>query len=230
MVFLPLHDKNALRFIPFQRVTVGLIVTNIAVFYWQFTLSDPQSMALVLGGGLTPAALMGAANIPVQYAWLPPEVTLFTHMFLHGSWLHLISNMVFLWVFGDNVEDAMGHLKFLVFYLLCGVGAGFTHALMDPVSGVPLVGASGATAGIIGAYLLLYPRVKVWVLLLLRIPLRLPAYWLLVSWLSFQIYFVVTEAEGTTAWWAHLGGFILGVALTPLLKRRQVPLFGPTAP
>lgn len=229
MVFLPLHDKNALRFIPFQRITVGLIVTNIAVFFWQFTLPDPQSMAVVLSGGLTPAALMGVANIPVQYAWLPPEVTLFTHMFLHGSWLHLISNMVFLWVFGDNVEDAMGHLKFLLFYLLCGIGAGFTHALMDPASGVPLVGASGATAGIIGAYLLLYPRVKVWVLLLLRIPLRLPAYWVLVSWLSFQIYFVVAEVKDSTAWWAHLGGFTLGVALTPLLKRRDVPLFGPSA-
>jgi membrane associated rhomboid family serine protease len=228
-VFLPLHDKNALRFIPFQRVTIGLIAINIAVFYWQFMLSEQQVTAVVWSGGLTPAALMGIGNIPAQYVWLPPEITLFTHMFLHGSWLHLIANMVFLWVFGDNVEDAMGHFKFLVFYLLCGMAAGYAHAFMDPASEVPLVGASGATAGIIGAYLLLYPRVKVWILLLLRIPVRLPAYWVLVAWLSFQIFFVVTEVEDSTAWWAHLGGFALGVALTPFFKRRDMPLFGRAA-
>ena len=229
MVFLPLHDKNALRFIPFQRVTVGLIAFNVAVFFWQVTLPAGQIAEVIGAGGLTPITLMGSGNIAAQYVWLPPEITLFTHIFLHGSWLHLISNMVFLWVFGDNVEDAMGHFKFLVFFLLCGGAAGYAHALMDPASGVPLVGASGATSGIIGAYLLLYPRVKVWVLLLLRIPLRLPAYWVLVAWLSFQIYFVVAEVEDSTAWWAHLGGFALGVALIPLFKRRDVPLFGRAA-
>ncbi len=229
MVFMPLYDKNDLKYIGFQNVTVGLIVFNTLIFLLQTTLTSDQSAALAIGAGVTPSALVGGASLPPEFAYLPPELTLLTYMFLHGSWLHLISNMVFLWVFGDNVEDAMGHARFLIFYLVCGVAAGYAHALMSPDSQAPMIGASGATAGVIGAYLLLYPKVKVWVLLLLRVPLRLPAYWVLASWVGFQVYFVIAGTESDTAWWAHLGGFIAGALLIIFLRRREVPLLGPRA-
>ena len=224
-MFLPLHDRNALRFIPFQVVTVGLIAVNVVVFVWQQSLSGDAAITTVFSGGLTPATLFGNAPVPPIYDVLPQPLTLVTHMFLHGSWLHLISNMVFLWVFGDNVEDAMGHLRFLVFYLACGIAAGLAHAVMQPDSVAPLVGASGATSGIVGAYLLLFPRIQVWVLILFRLPWRLPAYGLLIAWLAFQVYFAVWGPPSSSAWWAHIGGFFAGLVLVPLFKRRDVPLF-----
>ena len=226
-MFVPIHDKNALKFISFQRVTFGLIAANIAVFLWQLSLSAKLSGALVVVAGVTPTSLMGSIPLPPEFALLPPELTLFTYMFLHGSWMHLIANMIFLWVFGDNIEDAMGHLKFLFFYLTCGVVAGYAHAFMEPQSGAPMIGASGATAGVIGAYLLLYPKVKVWVLVLMRIPVRLPAYWILAFWAGFQVYFMLFSDNTTTAWWAHIGGFITGIALVILLHRPEIPLLGP---
>ena len=227
MVFVPIHDTNKLKYIGFQRVTVGLILANTAVFLWQLSLGAKQAVAVAVIAGVTPASLMGGAPLPPEFALLPPEVTLFTYMFLHASWLHLIANMIFLWVFGDNIEDALGHLRFLFFYLICGVAAGYTHALMEPNSQAPMIGASGATAGVIGAYLMLYPKVKVWVLLLMRIPVRLPAYWILAFWAGFQFYFMLSSSDATTAWWAHIGGFITGIILVMLLKRREIPLWGP---
>ena len=227
MVFVPIHDTNTLKYIGFQRVTLGLILTNTAVFLWQLSLGAKQSVALAVIAGVTPSSLMGGAPLPPEVSLLPPWLTLITYMFLHGSWMHLIANMIFLWVFGDNVEDALGHAKFLFFYLACGVAAGLTHALMESSSQAPMIGASGATAGIIGAYLLLYPKVKVWVLLLLRIPVRLPAYWILAFWLGFQIYFMFSSSDPTTAWWAHMGGFVAGIVLVVFLKRPEIPLWGP---
>ena len=228
MVFVPVHDKNALQHIRFQIVTIGLIALNTAVFFWQSTLDPETFEAVTLGAGLTPAWLVGNGSTP-QAALIPSELTLITHMFLHGSWLHLGANMVFLWVFGDNVEDAMGHVKFLAFYLVCGIGAAYTHAITEPQSDLPMIGASGATAGVIGAYLMLYPRVKVWILVLLRLPLRFPAYWVLTFWLAFQVYFIVSGTQPGTAWWAHIGGFIVGSVLVLFLRRKGVKLFGPYA-
>jgi len=228
-MFIPLHDKNALRFIPFQIVTVGLIAVNVAVYLWQQSLDEASFLAVVYAGGLTPTTLFGGVPLPPDLDAFPVAVTLFTHIFLHASWLHLIGNMVFLWVFGDNVEDAMGHARFLAFYVASGIAGGLAHAWFEPASAAPLIGASSATSGIIGAYLLLYPRVKVWVLMLMRIPLRLPALWALVSWVAFQAYFALSGTWSENAWWAHLGGFAAGLALTPFLRRPGVPLFGPIA-
>lgn len=226
-MFIPFHDKNELRFIPFQFVTILLIAVNVAVFFWQGNLSDQADTALIMGAGMIPTSLFGSANLPPQLAMMPPELTLISHMFLHGDWLHLTVNMVFLWVFGDNVEDAMGHMKFLVFFVLCGMVGGYAHALAEPNSDLPLIGASGATSGIIGAYILLYPRAKVWALILLRIPLRLPALWLLTFWLGFQIFFVYSGMQPETAWWAHLGGFAAGCVLVLIMRRNGAKLFGP---
>jgi membrane associated rhomboid family serine protease len=133
--------------------------------------------------------------------------------------------MLFLWVFGDNVEHAMGRLRFVVFYLSCGIAGGFAHFLSMPDSNVPLLGASAAIAGIVAAYLILFPYAKVWVLFLMRIPLRLSAIWVLGSWIVFQIFNVIFMMEEETAWWAHIGGLIAGALLVVVLRRPHVPLF-----
>jgi membrane associated rhomboid family serine protease len=226
MVFLPLKDDNPLKFIWFQFVTVALILVNVIVFIWQDSLGEAGLVQVAQSAGVTPAALLGGAKLPAGFAGLPPEATLITYMFLHGDWWHLIGNMLFLWVFGDNVEDAMGSIKFLIFYLLTGVAAGLAHVYMNMGSAAPLIGASGATSGIVGAYIMLYPRVRMWSLAFMRLPLKLPAWVVIGAFLATQIFFVVYDVQDGTAWWAHLGGFVAGVLLVVLFKRSDQPLFG----
>ena len=139
--------------------------------------------------------------------------------------------MLFLWVFGDNVEDAMGHIKYLVFYLVCGVAGGLAHALMLPASKLPLIGASGAVAGVIAAYLILHPRVLVWVLAFRFIPLRISAAWVLGVWVATQLFMVLINQPDQVAWWAHIGGMVAGAILILFMRRPGVPLFdrGPHA-
>jgi membrane associated rhomboid family serine protease len=146
-------------------------------------------------------------------------------MFLHASWLHLIGNMLFLWVFGDNVEDATGHFRFLLFYLACGAVAALAHSFVLPESELPLVGASGAVAGVIGAYLILHPRVRIWVLLLWRIPVRLSAMWVIGVWIAIQLVNALTVQGDGVAWWAHVGGLAAGAILILFLRRPGVALF-----
>jgi membrane associated rhomboid family serine protease len=152
-------------------------------------------------------------------------LTLITYMFLHGGWMHLIGNMLFLWVFGDNVEDAMGHGRFLAFYLLAGIAGGLAHTLSGPTSTVPLVGASGAIAGVVAAYLMLHPRVKLWVLVLGRFPLKVSAVWAIGAWAAFQVVMLLVASDHTTAWWAHIGGFAAGAVLLPIMRKPGVALF-----
>jgi membrane associated rhomboid family serine protease len=228
VVFIPLSDDNPLRSIRFQWVTAGLIAANVLVFIWQ-----------VAGGGtlmaasfaVVPAQLFqvrifgGYAPIPNELVHVPEALTLITYQFLHGDIIHLASNMIFLWVFGDNVEDAMGHLKYLVFYLVCGIAAGLTHAWMLPASQLPLIGASGAVAGVIAAYLLLHPRVLVWVLAFRIIPLRISAAWVLGFWVLTQFAMVLINQADQVAWWAHIGGMAAGAVLILFMRRPGVPLF-----
>jgi membrane associated rhomboid family serine protease len=133
--------------------------------------------------------------------------------------------MLFLWVFGDNVEDALGHFRFLVFYLACAVAGAFAHGIAAPDSQAPLIGASGAIAGVVAAYLMLHPRVKIWVLALGRIPLRLPASIVLVLWIGFQLFMMVAGGDDEISWAAHLGGVVAGAVLVVFMRRRGVPLF-----
>jgi membrane associated rhomboid family serine protease len=156
---------------------------------------------------------------------IPEALTLITYQFLHGSPLHLIGNMLFLWVFGDNIEDAMGHVRFLVFYLLCGVAGGLAHAVMTPASDIPLIGASGAVAGVISAYLILHPRVRVWVLAFRFIPLKISAAWALGAWIATQFVMLAIPDETPVAWWAHIGGILAGAFLIVFMRRPGVPLF-----
>jgi membrane associated rhomboid family serine protease len=230
MVFLPLKDDNPLKFIWFQFATVTLIVVNVAVFFWQQSLGEEGIVTIAQSAGVIPVSLFGGAPLPEWLGNLPSEVTLVTYMFLHGDWMHLGGNMLFLWVFGDNIEDAMGSIRFTLFYLLTGVAAGLAHVYMNPGSQAPLIGASGAIAGIIGAYLMLYPRVRMWSLAFMRIPLKLPAFVVIGAWVATQVFFVYAEIQDGTAWWAHLGGFVAGVLLVAVFKRSDQPLFGGAPP
>ncbi len=224
-MFIPLHDRNPLRIIPFQAVTLVIMALCIGVFLLQQILPQERADAMVLSFGMLPAVLFDTRVLTPGLDLLPAELTLLTSMFLHGSWMHLIGNMLFLWVFGDNIEDSMGHWRFLLFYLLCGIAAGLVHAWVEADSIRPLIGASGAISGVLGAYLMLHPRVKILVLVLARIPLRLPAFLLIGAWLGLQVFNVVSGSGGNTAWWAHLGGFVAGVLLVPFFKRASIPLF-----
>ena len=199
-------------------------MTCVLVFLYQQFLSGEQHQAMLLSYGMLPAVLFDHRTLVPELVILPSELTLLSSVFLHSGWMHLIGNMAFLWVFGDNVEDSMGHWRFLVFYCVCGGFASLAHALAESQSVSPLIGASGAVSGVIGAYLLLHPKVRVLVLVMLRIPLRLPAYWVLGFWIGLQIYSVLSANESNTAWWAHIGGFAVGVALIPFFKLDSVPL------
>ena len=224
-MFLPLHDKNPLKIIPFQLVTCTVIGLCVLVFLYQRLITGEQEQALLLSFGMLPAVLFDQRELAPELVILPAEMTLLSSMFLHSGWMHLIGNMAFLWVFGDNVEDSMGHWRFLLFYCLCGVLASLAHALAQSDSISPLIGASGGVSAVLGAYVMLHPRVKVLVIVLLRVPLRLPAYWIIGFWAGLQVYSVVTGVGGNTAWWAHIGGFVAGMALIPFFKLESVPLF-----
>jgi membrane associated rhomboid family serine protease len=228
VLFIPLSDDNPLRFVRYQWVTIGIIVVNVLSYLLQFS-----GLLLFAGGGLSvvPAELLqlptlyGSARQGMDGLAVPEAFTLLTYMFLHTDVLHLLSNMIFLWVFGDNVEDAMGHLRYLAFYLLCGMTAALTQSLVQSTSQLPIVGASGAIAGTISAYLILHPRVLVWVLAFRVIPLRITASWILGVWVLTQAFMILISRSDQVAWWAHIGGLAAGALLVPLMRRKNVPLF-----
>ncbi len=205
----PIQDHNPARKTPY--VTLGLIAVNVAVFlsYWPFLTSAAEAQRFFLNWGMTPRLIMQGGH------WS----TVITAMFMHAGWMHIIGNMLFLWIFGDNLEDDMGHVPFLLFYLACGVGAAFTHLLMAPHSMVPTVGASGAIAGVMGGYLLLYPRARVDVLLIIVFYITmvtLPAWTMLGFWFLMQFLsgLGADPNVGGVAYWAHTGGFLTGIVLT----------------
>lgn len=209
---LPLTDHNPRRTFPF--VTYALVALNVLAFVWQLSL-----------GASLERALFAIAFIPARF-WIPGHwgadlFTIVVSMFLHGGLLHIGSNMLYLWIFGDNVEDRLGHGKFLVFYLMCGFGATLAHAFFSPSSAIPAIGASGAIAGVLGAYLVLYPRAQVTTVIpiLFFITIReVPAVIVLGLWFVLQLFsgvgsLGITEDVGGVAYWAHIGGFALGLLL-----------------
>jgi membrane associated rhomboid family serine protease len=175
--------------------------------------------------GLVPAALTGA----IPAGPLPPVLTMFTSMFVHGNFMHVFGNMIFLFVFGDDIEEALGHWRFLGFYLACGIGAGLVFVLSDPSSTTGLIGASGAIAGVVAAYLLFRPCVKVTCLLGL-IPLRLRAYWVIGIWAVWQFVDAASRTDDGIAYWAHVGGLITGAILFVMMRPAGVRLFECTQP
>jgi membrane associated rhomboid family serine protease len=178
---------------------------------------------------MVPARLFGTASLDPELATVPAWATLFTSMFMHGGWMHLGFNMLFLWIFGDNVEDSMGHVRYLLFYLICGVAAALAQALINTASTVPMVGASGAISGVLGAYLLLHPRATVRTVIFLGIfvtMMHLPAMIVLGLWFVMQLVSATFSASGEAgvAFWAHVGGFVAGMALVPVFRKANVPL------
>jgi membrane associated rhomboid family serine protease len=237
-VFVPIHDDNPLRSIRAAYVTILLIVANCLVFFLQASAPSEQatiSFAIVPAEFLKVGLFGGPALGPNDALPVPESYTLLSYMFLHGNIIHLASNMLFLWVFGDNVEDAFGHFKFLVFYVACGLFAGLTHTMLLPTSNVPLIGASGAVAGVIAAYIVLHPQVRVWVLAFRVIPLRISAALALGAWIATQLVMVALPyidpslQSGPVAWWAHVGGLAAGAVMVVFMRRPGVPLFGRTA-
>ncbi|MCL6565194.1 MAG: rhomboid family intramembrane serine protease [Acidobacteriia bacterium] len=220
---IPLRDINPSRSTPV--VTLALIVVNTVVFLYQLSLERTAQLALLNGLGFVPARLPLALRSP-EMSFVDALLPLWTSMFLHGGFLHLLGNMWFLWVFGDNVEDRLGHLRFLVFYLLCGAGAGVTHALVELQSTVPTVGASGAVSGVLGAYFVLFPRSRVITLVPLVfvfLTVRLPAMVVLGYWFLIQFFSGLGTLGGDqtagVAWWAHIGGFVFGMLLLRGVRR-----------
>jgi membrane associated rhomboid family serine protease len=223
---IPLKDDSPSALKPV--VTISLIVSCAGVFLWQRSLDAASSRQAVAALGAIPAVLLTDATLPANLQWIPRFASPVTSMFLHGGWMHLLGNMLFLWIYGDNVEDAMGHARYLVFYFLCGIVAVFAQALASPDSPIPIIGASGAISGVLGAYLLLFPRAKVLTLVLLPFfftTVRMPAMLLLLLWFAVQLIsdLAAPTAGASVAFRAHVGGFLTGMLLVPFLKRRDVP-------
>jgi membrane associated rhomboid family serine protease len=218
-MFVPLHDDTPLKVIRFQYVTLAIILINIAIFLYTGPLGNDYIQASAQGNfGLVPVELL---HPPAMAGLVPKPFTLLTYIFLHGGWMHLIGNILFLWVFADNIEDAYGPLGFGLFYFLCGMLGGLTHVMMMPDSPQPLIGASAAVSGILAAYVLLFPKARVWVLLFFRIPVPLPAYIVLGGWFLIQIFYVASaKSADDIAWWAHIGGFVSGLLITLALRKR----------
>jgi membrane associated rhomboid family serine protease len=207
---------------------VGLIAANLGVYLGQLVGigSGAEGSFGVVPSELAQVGILGgAARGRFDTIGLPEGITLLTYMFFHADFVHLTSNMLFLWVFGDNIEDAVGHVRFLAFYLLCGIFSGLAHAWMLPSSWVPLIGASGAVAGIIAAYLMLHPQVRVWVLVFRVIPMQITAFWVLGLWAATQVFMLIFTKGDHVAWAAHVGGMIAGAALIVVARRPGVPLF-----
>lgn len=227
-MFIPLHDSNALTHVRVQYVTLSLIIINVLIWVIWGTpaiTSDEAVRATFISFGYIPAVINGYEVLPPTYVVLPEAASFITYAFFHTGFMHLAGNMLFLWVFGDNVEDAMGHFRFLLFYLACAAAGAWLHGTINPQSVSPLIGASGAAAGVIAAYLLLHPRVKIWVLMFGKIPLRIPALWVIGAWISFQVFELVFNSQSDVSWGAHVGGIIAGLVLILFLRRPGVKLF-----
>lgn len=208
--------KDNIPTVRFPLITVLLIVINIAVFIYELSLdASGQLDSFLTQYGMTPYEIThGVSLVP---RGLPVYVTLFTSMFLHGGWLHISGNMLYLWIFGNNVEDSMGRGRFVVFYLGCGLLAGLAQIVIDPASDIPNIGASGAIAGVLGGYLLLYPRARVTTLVFLVVfitVVQLPAIFVLLFWFLFQLFYGLSNlgaGSGGVAYFAHIGGFVAGL-------------------
>ena len=216
-MFVPIHDNTPLRLIRFQFVTFLIFLINVLVFlYTHVLVGGAGEVKIATSIGAIPALFTDRATLDPDLQLIPEPVTLISYMFMHAGWLHLMANMLFLWVFADNVEDTFGHGGFLLFYILCGIIAALAHIYAAPDSKSPLIGASGAVSGVMASYLVLFPRARVWVLLFMKLPLRISALWALVGWFAFQVFSLSLEQKGDTivAWWAHIGGFLAGLFIT----------------
>lgn len=225
---VPIRDDNPTQITPF--VTYGLIITNVLVFVYELTLNERELTQFLFTWAVVPRELTESLAGQLTYQPPVPEwMTLFTSQFLHGGFLHILGNMLFLWIFGNNVEDRLGHVKFLIFYLACGALAALTQWFFSAYSTVPSLGASGAIAGVMGAYILRFPKARVLTLVplgIILLPINIPAFAFLGIWFVQQALYGVASLNapmnigmegGGIAYWAHAGGFIFGAILGPIL-------------
>jgi membrane associated rhomboid family serine protease len=227
-MFFPFRDDNPHTKTPV--VTWSIIVLCVAVQVWQKSLYGNAAQLAIFSYGIIPADLFGVAELDPLISPLPAWMTMFTYMFLHGGWFHLGGNMLYLWIFGDNVEASMGSAKFLLFYLVCGLIAALTQGLAAPDSTIPMVGASGAVAGVLGAYFILHPfaniRVLVWLIIFI-FTISVPAWIVLGFWFVGQLLSQAasTAGEPGVAFLAHIGGFLAGMLLIFKMRLPGVPVF-----
>jgi membrane associated rhomboid family serine protease len=220
-MFLPLRDENPSN--KFPAINSCLLLANLAVFVYELTLSPHAARALEITYGVVPARIPAwlAGHGTLEAALLP----FVTSMFLHGGWAHILGNLLFLWIFGDNVEAEFGHLGYLLFYFVCGIGSGLIHATFNLNSHLPAVGASGAISGVLGAYIVLEPRNRILTLIFIFL-VRVPAVVVLGVWFAMQFLMGVStigaaaNVTGGVAVWAHIGGFLIGLVIALAVKRR----------
>lgn len=229
-LFIPIYDYNRLRYLTRPYANYGIIAATVLTFFLTGGFDQYAVESAAVAWGFIPSVVNDLEDLPASYVRVPEDATYVTYAFLHGNWLHLGGNMAFLWVFGDNIEDALGRIRYVLFYLAAAAVGAFVHGVMNPASPTPLIGASGAVAGVVGAYLILHPRVKLWVLAFGKIPLRLSAMFVLVAWALFQVFNILVAADEAVAWWAHIGGMGAGALLVVVLRRSGVPLFDRDTP
>jgi membrane associated rhomboid family serine protease len=220
MVLIPLSDEPSTRRHEPPFVAYTIVALNIAIFLWRQAVGGGEDMAFEHLWGVVPKLAFGDSGFDLFQRTIP----FVTYMFLHGGWAHLFGNMLFLWIFGDDIEDALGHARFLVFYLLSGIAGALLYCAFTSMPEAPLVGASAAIAGVMGGYLMIRPCANVHVLVFVRIvPIR--AMYVILIWAALQVWHIVAPEKDNTAWWAHIGGFFAGAALMTVMRKPGVPLF-----
>ena len=232
-MLIPIGDDIERNVAPFQFLTILFIFACFGAFAWEISLPPDSAWIRIVPFTLIPSVLMGYGQLPPELAVMPAVFTMFTSLFLHGGWEHILGNMLFLWVFGSSIEEATGHFRFILLYLLCGLAASMGHVMVNPASDIPTLGASGAISGLMGAYILVYPFNKIKMLLLLPIVMviRIPALVAIGFWIVYQCYEIWMASTvgpqnegGGVAWTAHVAGFVAGMFLIPILRRRGVRL------
>ncbi len=222
MFFFPLSDQNPTKNKP---IICWIIITIcIILFFWQQTLSNENQGKLILSFGMIPSVIFGFRELSYELILIPSELTIFTSIFLHGGWMHLIGNMMYLYIFGDNIEDCMGKFRFIIFFGLCGVIAALSQSYVNLQSPIPMIGASGAVSGVLGGYLLLFPKAKIrvffWFLIFIKI-FNVPSLIVLGGWLLIQFFsFDLNSSDSNIAYAAHIGGFISGMIFIKIFKKK----------
>ena len=218
----PLKDDNPTKNTPFA--TIFIILFCITIFIYQLSLTELSNSEFIYSYGMKPASLFSNNNFFASVG------TVFSSMFMHGGFFHLAGNMLFLWIYGNNIEDAMGTFKFIFFYITCGIAASLLQASITPDSNIPMIGASGAVSGVLSAYFLLFPRAKVSTLIILFFfitVIRIPAGILISIWFATQLFnaYLIDPSSPGVAWYAHIGGFVMGAILIPFLKKNSYKFF-----
>ena len=221
MFLFPLSDNNPIKSKPI--ISWIILFICIFIFIYQYSLDFHSEQKTVLTFGMIPSVLFNIKQLSDDLVIIPSYMTLISSMFLHGGWMHLIGNMAYLYIFGDNIEDALGKIKFLIFYISCGIFAALSQALVDITSEIPMIGASGAISGILGAYLILFPKKEIkvffWFFIFIKI-FRIPAMFVIGGWIFIQFFSLNNSEESNIAYLAHIGGFIAGIILILIFRKK----------